>query len=357
MGGFSGGFKRLLLFGGAIGGFLAFKALWKQQHEADLRGQVALVTGGTRGLGYLIAQELGREGCQLVICARDTAELEEAQNELARQGFIVLPIQCDVSDPDQVQEMIDTATGHYGRIDILVNNAGVIQFGPVQSMTRDDFASAMETMFWGTVHPTLSVLPQMQERKSGRIVNITSVGGKVSVPHLVPYNTAKYAALGFSEGMHAELKQDGITVTTIVPGLMRTGSFVNAQFKGQEEKEYAWFSLGSSLPLITIDAERAAQQIVTAIKRGDAERILSIPANILARMHGIAPATTSGILSLVNRYIFPDPQGTQQHAVSGKDVQDCLDSDAQKAATILGREAAQEFQPESSLPDELKNSE
>jgi short-subunit dehydrogenase len=352
MGQQNGRLKRLLLVGGAIGAFVAGREFLRRQREVDLRGEVALITGGTRGLGYLVARELGREGCQLVICARDPDELQATQDDLARQGFVVLALQCDVSDPDQVKEMIEIATSHYGRIDILVNNAGIIQFGPVQSMTRDDFKSAMDIMFWGTVHPTLTVLPQMTDRGSGRIVNITSVGGKVSVPHLVPYNSAKYAALGFSEGMHAELKQNGINVTTIVPGLMRTGSFINAQFKGQEEKEYTWFSLGSSLPLITIDAERAARQIVEATKRGEAERILSIPANILARLHGIAPATSSTILSAINRFVLPDPDGAQREAVSGAEVQDRLDSDAQRAATELGHRAAAEFQPEKNLPEE-----
>jgi short-subunit dehydrogenase len=343
---------KALIAGGIIGAAVAGRALLSRFNEADLNGQIALITGATRGLGYLIARELGREGCKLAICARDTDELQNAQYSLAGEGFEVIAVQCDVSDPDQVQEMIDIATGHYGRIDILVNNAGIIQFGPVQSKTKADFQSAMDTMFWGTVHPTLAILPQMTERKNGKIVNITSVGGRVSVPHLVPYNSAKFAAVGFSEGMHAELKQDGITVTTIIPGLMRTGSFVNAQFKGQTEKEYTWFSLGSSLPGITIDAERAAKQIVQATKRGESERILTIPANILARVHGFAPATTSRILGLVNQLVLPDPDGVQQEAESGTEIQDRLDSEAQRAATTLGHQAAQDYQPVDNLPED-----
>jgi short-subunit dehydrogenase len=248
--------------------------------------------------------------------------------------------------------LLDQVTAHYGRIDILVNNAGVIQFGPVQSMTKGDFEQSMDIMFWGTVQPTLSVIPQMRSRGTGRIVNITSVGGKVSVPHLVPYNSAKFAALGFSEGLHSELKQDGITVTTIVPGLMRTGSFVNAEFKGDVEKEYTWFSLGSSLPFITIDAERAARQIVQATKRGEAERILSIPANILARLNGVAPATTGRILGLIDRYALPNSPGVQEQTIPGRDVQERLESDAQKAATALGQRAAEQFQPSRNRPDQ-----
>lgn len=335
---------------GIVAGLIG-KQILQRKREADLTGEVALVTGASSGLGYLLAREFAREGCNIVICARDEDNLEAARSSLAGEGAEVLAIPCDVSDPDQVVDLIERATSRFGRVDILVNNAGVIQFGPVQSTRREDFENAMDTMFWGTVHPTLTLLPQMTKRGSGRIVNITSIGGKVSVPHLVPYNSAKFAALGFSEGIHAELQQDGITVTTIVPGLMRTGSFVNARFAGEVEKEYTWFSLGSSLPLITIDAERAAQQIVEATKRGEAERILSIPAKILGRIHGIAPATTSRILGAVNSLILPDPPDNPEHDVSGKDIQERLDSDAQKAATVLGQRAAEQFQPDQNLPE------
>src|SRR5450759_4776995 len=114
------------------------------------------------------------------------------------------------------------------------------------------FELAMDVMYWGVLYPTLAVLPQMREHKRGRIVNITSIGGKVSIPHLLPYNSAKFAAVGLSEGLRAELAMDGVTVTTIVPGLMRTGSHINAYFKGKQEREYTWFALGASLPVISM---------------------------------------------------------------------------------------------------------
>jgi short-subunit dehydrogenase len=317
----------------------------RKSSQANLSGNVALITGASSGLGFLIARELAREGCRVAICARNEESLELAKRHLQRDGAEVLAVPCDVADAAQVGQLVSEITSRYGRIDILVNNAGVIQFGPFRSMTKHDFQQSMDIMFWGTVNPTLAVLPQMRERGAGRIVNITSVGGKVSVPHLLPYNSAKFAALGFSEGLHTELKQDGITVTTIVPGLMRTGSFVNAEFKGDVEKEYIWFSLGSSLPLITIDAERAAQQIVKATKRGEAERILSVPAKILARVHGVAPATTTRLLGLVDQYLLPNSPGVQDSPVVGQDVQNRLDSQVLEAATTLGQRAVQQFQP------------
>ena len=189
-------------------------------------------------------------------------------------------------------------------------------------MTARDFGEAMNTIFWGTLHPTFAVLPQMRERKAGRIVNITSVGGKVSVPHLLPYASAKFAATGFSEGLRAEVARDGITVTTIAPGELRTGSHVNATFKGDTDREFAWFSISDNLPFISMDAEEAAKVIVDATKRGDAERVLTLPAAVASFAHGIAPGLTTDVLALVNRYGLPAPNGTKgMEAEQGTEIE------------------------------------
>jgi len=193
-------------------------------------------------------------------------------------------------------------------------------------------------MFWGTLYPTLAVLPQMRARRRGHIVNITSIGGLVSMPHLLPYTCAKFAAVGLSEGLRAELSQAGIRVTTVVPGLMRTGSYVQARFKGQPEREFTWFALGSTLPLISMSAERAARQIVRATQRGAAECILSLPANILGRMHGLCPGTTANLLSLVNR-LLPGAEEGRSTSTTGREVQQRLRSPLLHALTGLGRAA------------------
>jgi len=117
---------------------------------------------------------------------------------------------------------VDQVTQHFGRVDIVVNNAGIIQVGPMSTTTVEDFATALDVMFWGALYPTLAVLPQMRARRSGHIVNITSIGGMVSVPHLLPYTCAKFAAVGLSKGLRAELGQEGIHVTNVVPGSSRS---------------------------------------------------------------------------------------------------------------------------------------
>lgn len=316
------------------------ETLFSRNQAVEFQGRVALITGGSRGLGYLLAREFGREGCRVAICARDDAELREAALQLEQAGIEVFAITCDIADQSAVQRMIDAVTDYYGRIEILVNNAGIIEVGPLETMTAADFETAMGIMFWGVLYPTLAVIPQMKRRGAGWIVNITSIGGKISAPHLLPYNSAKFAAVGLSEGLHAELAKDGISVTTIAPGLMRTGSYLNAFFKGLREREYAWFSLAANLPFISMDAERAAAQIVRATRYGEAERILSFPAAAAVRFHGLFPGVTADILGLVNRLL---PESSSRSIAPGRDVDQRIGSGLMQTLTAFGRSAARRF--------------
>jgi NAD(P)-dependent dehydrogenase (short-subunit alcohol dehydrogenase family) len=332
----------------AIGGGIAAAAVaysaFRRRSEDDISGEVVLITGGSRGLGLQMAREFAAEGCRIVICARDRFELARAQDDLEARGAEVLAVVCDVSDREQVSSLFQAAFSRFGRVDILVNNAGVIQVGPIQHMRVEDFERAMGVIFWGTVYPTLEVMPQMLERGRGRIVNITSIGGKVSVPHLIPYNCAKFATVALSEGLRAELSPAGIKVITIVPGLMRTGSYQQASFKGQAENELTWFGLGASLPGVSINAGRAARQIVSATKRGDAEKVLSTAATVLAQFHGMFPGLTANLMSFAQRAILPEPSpraGNEEH--QGKEIQEKLSSWIFDFLTSLSRSAGQDL--------------
>lgn len=308
----------------------------RRRRAIDLTGQVVLITGGSRGLGLAMAEEFARHGAKLVLCARTVEELAWARETVARHGVEVLAVPCDVGDRAQVEDLVDRAMDRFGRIDILVNNAGIITVGPIQDQTLEDFKESMDTMFWGVAYPTLTVLPQMLERKSGRIVNITSIGGKLSVPHLLAYNSAKFAAVGFSEGLTAELTKDGVQVLTVVPGLMRTGSHVNAFFKGKHRAEYAWFSLGASLPIISMDVSKAARQIVAATRRGENEIILTPQAQFMARFHGLFPGLTTRLLGVVNR-VMPGPGGIGTERRLGKQSESFI---SKSFLTALGQRAA-----------------
>ena len=286
--------------------------------DYDLKHKTVLITGGSRGLGLVMAREFAREGSRLALCARDEQELDQARRDLEQLGAEVMAIRCDVTNKNDVNQMISTVHSRFGAVDVLVNNAGVIQVGPIEVMTHEDFELAMQAHFWGPLNTIMAALPGMRQRRSGRIVNISSIGGKVSVPHLVPYSASKFALVGLSKGLRAELMKDGIKVTTVCPGLMRTGSPRNADFKGQHQFEYAWFSISDALPLLTVSAENAARQIVRACKRGDAELVISVPAKIAVLFDALFPEAMSQMLALTNR-LLPDAGGVGTERRKGRE--------------------------------------
>ncbi len=298
-------------------GLLAARRLRRRARRWDLRDRTVVVTGGSRGLGLLIARELVAEGARVAIGARDEDTLERARRDLTERGGRVVAVRCDVTDPASVERLVGETLSRLGPIDALVNCAGTVTVGPAREMRLDDFHRAMDTNFWGALHAILAVLPGMRARGAGRIVNITSIGGRISVPHLLPYSASKFALVGLSEGLRAELAAEGIQVSTICPGLMRTGSPRHAWFKGRHRAEYAWFSVADALPLVSMDADRAARQVVDALRHGDGHRTLSLPAKAAERVYGLMPATTGALLALASRAL-PGPDGTAgDRAVEG----------------------------------------
>ncbi|MEA2722649.1 MAG: hypothetical protein QOH59_420 [Gemmatimonadales bacterium] len=260
------------------------------------------------------------QGARVAICGRDPESLERANQSLAKSGAEVVAVQADATDPASVSELLDEVRRRLGPIDVLINNAGVIEVGPAATMSVGDYEEAMATNFWGMLYPTLALLPEMRARRAGRIVNITSIGGKLGIPHLLPYSASKFAAVGFSQGLRAELAADGIKVVTVCPGLMRTGSPRNAIFRGRYRAEYAWFSISDALPGLSISAEAAARRIADACRRGSAEVLFPIPARIAAVVNAVAPGLTASILSAVDR-LLPGSDGASHGRRRGADSQ------------------------------------
>lgn len=303
---------------------------------------VALVAGASRGLGLLIARELASRGCRPVICARDAVELDRATTLLEGWGHTTRAFVCDVADHDAVEALVQRVEREVGPVEISVHVAGVIQVGPLASLTHEHFKEAIDVMQWGPINLALAVLPGMRRRGRGHIGTVTSIGGLVSVPHLLPYSTAKFAAVGFSQGLRAELAGTNISVTTIVPGLMRTGSHLRAEFSGNQAAEYAWFAPGASLPLVSMDAERAAAKIAQGVLDGRRQVLLTPLAKVAARVSGLAPATTAALMGVMAR-LLPDAPEVRAETVEGHTARAKLNSRVVEGLTTLGTRAARRF--------------
>jgi len=301
--------QQKFLVGLAAGAAAAFAGsrLRRRARAIDFAGRVVVITGGSRGLGLVLARRLAAEGARLCLLARDESELRRAAEQFP-PGVDVMPLRCDIRRRGDVRAAIDTVLDRWHVIDILINNAGVIQVGPLEHMTEQDFENAMATHFWGPLHLMFEAVPSMRQRGFGRIVNIASIGGRVAVPHLAPYSASKFALVGLSDAVRSELDQYGIRVTTVTPGLMRTGSPRNADVKGRHEAEYAWFAISDSLPALSASAETAARQIVEACRYGDPELTITIAAKVAMVADAFMPGVVAHTMMLANR-VLPGVNG------------------------------------------------
>lgn len=287
----------------------------KQHGSFSFEGQVVVITGGSRGLGLEMARQWCREGARVAICARTARDVDQAVKELGRYGEAMGAV-CDVTQSQQVNDFVAAVRKRWGAIDVLVNNAGIIQVGPYDSISHEDYEQALATHLWGPILMTEAVLPLMRRQGTGRIVNISSIGGRVSTPHLLPYCASKFALVGWSEGLAASLRRENIRVTTVTPGLMRTGSPRNATFKGRHREEYAWFSVGASLPIVATPSDLAAQRIIEGCRRGDATMMVSAFSSLASHCHGVAPGLMTQLMGLINDWL-PSPGPYAKRAFKG----------------------------------------
>ena len=307
--------------------------LFSLRSRRSFQGRVAVITGGSRGLGLAMAFELAREGALLHLLARDAEELERAACLLRAQGASVETWPCDVRGKARVNEVLTAIGQRTGGIDLLINNAGIIVVSPLENLTESDFGDAMNTHFWAPLLVTNAAMPYLKNAR-GRIVNIASIGGRLAVPHLASYSASKFALVGLSDALRAELAQHGICVTTVSPGLMRTGSHIQAQFKGDPDQEFSWFSLGATLPLISIGAERAARQIIHAARTGRAELTISPQARLAVIAQAVAPGVVASAMKWINRLL---PTGDVQELRPGRE---CHSPVSPSTLTRLGDKAS-----------------
>lgn len=294
---------RVWLGAGALlfGGWITARVIRAAQYR--LRDKVALISGGSRGLGLVLARHICAKGGRVALLARDSEELARAEADLTARGGTVLTVECDLLDRDQIQAAVREVIDRFDRIDILINNAGIIEVGPLDHMTREDYDRAMRLHFWAPYELVSQIVPEMRLWGGGRIVNISSIGGKVAIPHFAPYSVSKFALTGFSDAIRAELARDNIQVTTVAPGLMRTGSHVNAKFKGNHGNEFAWFAASAGAPLISMNADRAARKILAACRRGQPSLTLSFAARGAILGNALFPNLTGYMMKFVNRFL------------------------------------------------------
>lgn len=307
-----------LLGGGAA--LWAGRSYLRSKRAIGLAGRVVVVTGASTGLGLLTARHAAEHGARLAVAARHEDDLDAAADDLRRSGSPdVLAVPTDVSRRDEAERLIARAVEHFGRLDVLVNNAGIMVVAPVEDMTAEDFERVMATNYWGAVYPTLAAIPHMQRARSGRICNVVSVGGKVSVPHMLPYTASKFALSGFSEGLRGELVKDNIYVTAVYPGTIRTGAHPHVEFKGHREAEYAWFGPSDTIPVLSASAHRCARALWDATLHGDPELVFGLNAKLAVALHGACPGLFAEITPLVNA-LLPGPSGIADEPVRGADL-------------------------------------
>jgi short-subunit dehydrogenase len=284
------------------------------------RDKIALITGGSRGLGLEIARQICEGGGKVALIARDAEELAGAKTDLDRFATEVLTIPCDLLETAQIQSAVQHTLQHFGKIDILINNAGIIEIGPVEHMQLKDFDRAMRLHFWAPFILYLLVAPHMRANGGGRLVNISSIGGRIAVPHMAPYSASKFALTGFSDAIRTELARDNILVTTVTPGLMRTGSQIHAKFKGDHSAEYKWFNWSRKIPFASISVERAARKILSACRRGKPALAMPCSAYFIIAVNALFPNVTARVLKIVNRSMPPRVSKSGDETRSGAEV-------------------------------------
>jgi NAD(P)-dependent dehydrogenase (short-subunit alcohol dehydrogenase family) len=303
--------KRSLVL--ALGGVILAGSLISRatRRRFSFAKKVVLITGGSRGLGLVLARQLCAEGARVVLLARDSDELARARDELVRRGGEAMTISCDLLDRAQIDSAVQEIVDQFGSLDVVINNAGIIEVGPLEHMQREDFERAMNLHFWAPFDLIMKALPHLCRSGEGRIVNIASIGGKIAMPHLAPYGASKFALVGLSDALRTELARDNIHVTTVTPGMMRTGSHVNAKFKGNHRAEYTWFAISAALPFVSIKAERAAAKIISACRRGAASLTIPLSARALIIGNAAFPNLVGSAMKVANSVLPPpgDPDG------------------------------------------------
>ena len=214
----------------------------------NLENKVAVVTGGTKGIGRAIAESLLKRGASVFVCARKKSELEKAVKQMSIIGKIAGEV-CDVQDEKQVESLLKNCVKTFGGIDVLINNAGIGIIGKtVEEMKAKEFEQTLQTNLFGVFYASHHAIPQMKKRGGGYIINISSLAGQNAHPRMAAYNASKFGLNGFSEALMQEVREHKIKVTAICPGS------VNTFFGGDEPSaDQAWQLQPEDIAQVVLD--------------------------------------------------------------------------------------------------------
>jgi len=241
------------------------------------KDQVVIVTGGGRGIGRATALEFAAEGATLLLGGRRMDALRTAAEECRSAGGRAEAVRCDVAVDEELQGIVTTALDHYGRVDVLVNNAGVVAGGRLDEIDADDVGRMVGVNVWAPIRLAQLVVPHMREAKSGTIVNISSVAGRVGVPYYATYCASKFAMRGFSESLRRELAPDGVHVMAVFPGGTATDMLENVEF--------------DSFGVTIATAQQVASAIVRGVRWRQPEVFIGLGESIFSRWNDMMPWT------------------------------------------------------------------
>ena len=253
----------------------------------DVHGKIAVITGASSGIGMATALELARRGAHVVLAARRREALESAAEACRKLGVRAEAVVTDVRDPDSCRHLMTAA----GRVDILVNNAGFAIFDRSETARLDELRDMMDTNYFGAVHCAQAVLPQMLERGSGTIVNVSSIAGLMGYARMGGYCATKFALTGWTEALRTEVVGRGVRVALVCPATTDTEFFVKAE-RGKMP--------AASRLILAVPADRVARAICASAADGRYRRITPFTAALYLRFKEIAPRLAHAVFRVVS---------------------------------------------------------
>ena len=255
--------------------------------ELGLKGKVAIITGGSDGIGKAAALSMAKEGAKVAIAARTASKLEAAASDIRAEakGGDVMAVPTDVRDEAQVKRMVDEVVKRWGRVDILVNNAGTSSAKKFEELTDEVFGEDFQLKVYGAIYCIRAVLPHLKKAKGGSIINITTPGGKASAPGSNPTSMARAAGISMTKSLSKEFAADNIRVNTVCIGLIKSGQHrTRWEARNKQDASYTldrhWAEMGKTVPLGRVGESAEAGDVIAFLASDRAAYVSGASVNI-----------------------------------------------------------------------------